>query len=138
MNAILQVQFDELLQELGFRDKTLVRGWNPQELKAGDKLSVNSYLYVDFEIDDKIAIDSKCTLAISLNQWFLDWKELPKPLGHNGKRIVEEFEVEVHVVESCGDWQEDMKIVYAYLGEVVLEIVEAFRVKYTHSFCFLS
>lgn len=128
MNAILQVRFDELLQELGFRDTALTRGWNPQELKAGDKLAVNAYLFVDFEIEDTIAIDSKCTLAVSLNQWFLDWKELPKPLVPNGKRIVEEFEVEAEIVESCGDWQEDMKIVYAYLGEVVLEIVEAFRV----------
>ena len=32
MNATLQVQFDELLQELGFRDMALTRGWNQQEL----------------------------------------------------------------------------------------------------------
>ena len=128
MNAILQVQFDELLQELGFSDMALTRGWNQQELKAGDKLSVNSYLYVDFEIDDKIAIDSKCTLAISLNQWFLDWNKMPNPLFANGGREIEAFEVEVQIIESCGDWKDDIRIVYAYLGEVVLEIVEAFKV----------
>lgn len=128
MNAILQVQFDELLQELGFSDMALTRGWNQQELKAGDKLSVNSYLYVDFEIDDKIAIDSKCTLAISLNQWFFDWNKMPNPLFANGGREIEAFEVEIQIIESCGDWKDDIRIVYAYLGEVVLEIVEAFKV----------
>ena len=65
---------------------------------------------------------------VSLNQHFLDWNGSLKPLCANGAREIEAFEVEVQVVESCGDWQEDIRIVYAYLGEVVLEIVEAFRV----------
>ena len=65
---------------------------------------------------------------VSLNQHFLDWNGSLNPLCANGAREIEAFEVEVQIIESCGDWQEDIRIVYAYLGEVVLEIVEAFKV----------
>ena len=125
----LKVKFDTALQELGFKDIVLNRSPNnAQGLDIGNSLSINPYLFLDFIIEDTIHSDSKCVLVVSLNQYFLDWNGSLKPLCANGAREIEAFEVEVQVVESCGDWQEDIRIVYAYLGELVLEIVEAFKV----------
>ena len=125
----LKVKFDTALQELGFKDIVLNRSpSNAQGLDIGNSLSINPYLFLDFNVEDTMLADLKCVLVVSLNQHFLDWNGSLKPLCANGAREIEAFEVEVQVVESCGDWQEDIRIVYAYLGEVVLEIVEAFRV----------
>ena len=125
----LKVKFDTALQELGFKDIVLNRSpSNAQGLDIGNSLSINPYLFLDFNVEDTMLADLKCVLVVSLNQHFLDWNGSLNPLCANGAREIEAFEVEVQVVESCGDWQEDIRIVYAYLGEVVLEIVEAFRV----------
>lgn len=125
----LKVKFDTALQELGFKDIVLNRSPNnAQGLDIGNSLSINPYLFLDFNVEDTMLADLKCVLVVSLNQHFLDWNGSLNPLCANGAREIEAFEVEVQVVESCGDWQEDIRIVYAYLGEVVLEIVEAFRV----------
>ena len=125
----LKVKFDTALQELGFKDIVLNRSPNnAQGLNTSDSLSINPYLFLDFTIEDTIHSDSKCVLVVSLNQYFLDWNGSLKPLCANGAREIEAFEVEVQTIESCGDWQEDIRIVYAYLGELVLEIVEAFKV----------
>ena len=129
MHTGIKVKFDTALQELGFKDIVLNRSpSNAQGLDIGNSLSINPYLFLDFNVEDTMLADLKCVLVVSLNQHFLDWNGSLKPLCANGAREIEAFEVEVQVVESCGDWQEDIRIVYAYLGEVVLEIVEAFRV----------
>ena len=126
----LKVKFDTALQELGFKDIVLNRSPNPnaQGLNTSDSLSINPYLFLDFNVEDTMLADSQCVLVVSLNQHFLDWNGSLNLLCANGAREIEAFEVEVQIIESCGDWQEDIRIVYAYLGEVVLEIVEAFKV----------
>ena len=126
----LKVKFDTALQELGFKDIVLNRSPNnAQGLNTSDSLSINPYLFLDFNVEDTMLADLKCVLVVSLNQYFLDWNGSLKPLCANGAREIEAFEVEVQVVESCGDWRSDIKIVYAYLTEVVLGIRNVFRDK---------
>ena len=129
MHTGIKVKFDTALQELGFKDIVLNRSpSNAQGLDIGNSLSINPYLFLDFNVEDTMLADLKCVLVVSLNQHFLDWNGSLNPLCANGAREIEAFEVEVQIIESCGDWQEDIRIVYAYLGELVLEIVEAFKV----------
>ena len=126
----LKVKFDTALQELGFKDIVLNRSpSNAQGLDIGNSLSINPYLFLDFTIEDTIHSDSKCVLVVSLNQYFLDWNGSLKPLCANGAREIEAFEVEVQIIESCGDWQSDIKNVYVYLAELVLAIRNVFREK---------
>ena len=126
----LKVKFDTALQELGFKDIVLNRSpSNAQGLDIGNSLSINPYLFLDFNVEDTMLADLKCVLVVSLNQHFLDWNGSLNPLCANGAREIEAFEVEVQVVESCGDWRSDIKIVYAYLTEVVLGIRNVFRDK---------
>ena len=125
----LKVKFDTALQELGFKDIVLNRSPNnAQGLDIGNSLSINPYLFLDFNVEDTMLADLKCVLVVSLNQHFLDWNGI-NPLCANGAREIEAFEVEVQIIESCGDWQRDIKNVYAYLAEVVLEIRNVFREK---------
>ena len=126
----LKVKFDTALQELGFKDIVLNRSpSNAQGLDIGNSLSINPYLFLDFNVEDTMLADLKCVLVVSLNQHFLDWNGSLNPLCANGAREIEAFEVEVQIIESCGDWQSDIKIVYAYLAEVVLGIRNVFREK---------
>ena len=119
----LKVKFDTALQELGFKDIVLNRSpSNAQGLDIGNSLSINPYLFLDFNVEDTMLADLKCVLVVSLNQHFLDWNGSLNPLCANGAREIEAFEVEVQIIESCGDWQSDIKIVYVYLAEVVLAI----------------
>ena len=125
----LKVKFDTALQELGFKDIVLNRSPNnAQGLDIGNTLSINPYLFLDFNVEDTMLADLKCVLVVSLNQHFLDWNGI-NPLCANGAREIEAFEVEVQIIESCGDWQSDIKNVYVYLAEVVLEIRNVFREK---------
>ena len=125
----LKVKFDTALQELGFKDIVLNRSPNnAQGLDIGNSLSINPYLFLDFNVEDTMLADLKCVLVVSLNQHFLDWNGI-NPLCANGAREIEAFEVEVQIIESCGDWQSDIKNVYVYLAEVVLEIRNVFREK---------
>lgn len=126
----LKVKFDTALQELGFKDIVLNRSpSNAQGLDIGNSLSINPYLFLDFNVEDTMLADLKCVLVVSLNQHFLDWNGSLNPLCANGAREIEAFEVEVQIIESCGDWQSDIKNVYAYLAEVVLGIRNVFREK---------
>ena len=126
----LKVKFDTALQELGFKDIVLNRSpSNAQGLDIGNSLSINPYLFLDFNVEDTMLADLKCVLVVSLNQHFLDWNGSLNPLCANGAREIEAFEVEVQIIESCGDWQSDIKNVYAYLAEVVLAITSVFREK---------
>ena len=126
----LKVKFDTALQELGFKDIVLNRSpSNAQGLDIGNSLSINPYLFLDFNVEDTMLADLKCVLVVSLNQHFLDWNGSLNPLCANGAREIEAFEVEVQIIESCGDWQSDIKIVYAYLAEIVLGIRNVFREK---------
>lgn len=126
----LKVKFDTALQELGFKDIVLNRSPNnAQGLDIGNTLSINPYLFLDFNVEDTMLADLKCVLVVSLNQHFLDWNGSFNPLCANGAREIEAFEVEVQIIESCGDWQSDIKNVYVYLAEVVLEIRNVFREK---------
>ena len=126
----LKVKFDTALQELGFKDIVLNRSpSNAQGLDIGNSLSINPYLFLDFNVEDTMLADLKCVLVVSLNQHFLDWNGSLNPLCANGAREIEAFEVEVQIIESCGDWQSDIKIVYVYLAEVVLAIRNVFREK---------
>lgn len=126
----LKVKFDTALQELGFKDIVLNRSpSNAQGLDIGNSLSINPYLFLDFNVEDTMLADLKCVLVVSLNQHFLDWNGSLNPLCANGAREIEAFEVEVQIIESCGDWQSDIKNVYAYLAEVVLAIRNVFREK---------
>ena len=130
MHTGIKVKFDTALQELGFKDIVLNRSpSNAQGLDIGNSLSINPYLFLDFNVEDTILADLKCVLVVSLNQYFLDWNGSLKPLCANGAREIEAFEVEVQIIESCGDWQSDIKIVYVYLAEVVLAIRNVFREK---------
>ena len=130
MHTGIKVKFDTALQELGFKDIVLNRSpSNAQGLDIGNSLSINPYLFLDFNVEDTILADLKCVLVVSLNQHFLDWNGSLNPLCANGAREIEAFEVEVQIIESCGDWQSDIKIVYAYLAEVVLGIRNVFREK---------
>ena len=130
MHTGIKVKFDTALQELGFKDIVLNRSpSNAQGLDIGNSLSINPYLFLDFNVEDTILADLKCVLVVSLNQHFLDWNGSLNPLCANGARDIEAFEVEVQIIESCGDWQSDIKIVYAYLAEVVLGIRNVFREK---------
>ena len=125
----LKVKFDTALQELGFKDIVLNRSPNnAQGLDIGNTLSINPYLFLDFNVEDTMLADLKCVLVVSLNQHFLDWNGI-NPLCANGAREIEAFEVEVQIIESCGDWQSDIKNVYVYLAEVVLAIRNVFREK---------
>ena len=125
----LKVKFDTALQELGFKDIVLNRSPNnAQGLDIGNSLSINPYLFLDFNVEDTMLADLKCVLVVSLNQHFLDWNGI-NPLCANGAREIEAFEVEVQIIESCGDWQSDIKNVYVYLAEVVLAIRNVFREK---------
>ena len=125
----LKVKFDTALQELGFKDIVLNRSPNnAQGLDIGNTLSINPYLFLDFNVEDTMLADLKCVLVVSLNQHFLDWNGI-NPLCANGAREIEAFEVEVQIIESCGDWQSDIKNVYVYLAEVVLAIRNVFRDK---------
>lgn len=126
----LKVKFDTALQELGFKDIVLNRSpSNAQGLDIGNSLSINPYLFLDFNVEDTMLADLKCVLVVSLNQHFLDWNGSLNPLCANGAREIEAFEVEVQIIESCGDWQSDIKNVYVYLAEVVLAIRNVFREK---------
>ena len=126
----LKVKFDTALQELGFKDIVLNRSPNnAQGLDIGNSLSINPYLFLDFNVEDTMLADLKCVLVVSLNQHFLDWNGSFNPLCANGAREIEAFEVEVQIIESCGDWQSDIKNVYVYLAEVVLAIRNVFREK---------
>lgn len=126
----LKVKFDTALQELGFKDIVLNRSpSNAQGLDIGNSLSINPYLFLDFNVEDTMLADLKCVLVVSLNQHFLDWNGSLNPLCANGAREIEAFEVEVQIIESCGDWQSDIKNVYVYLAEVVLGIRNVFREK---------
>lgn len=126
----LKVKFDTALQELGFKDIVLNRSpSNAQGLDIGNSLSINPYLFLDFNVEDTMLTDLKCVLVVSLNQHFLDWNGSLNPLCANGAREIEAFEVEVQIIESCGDWQSDIKNVYVYLAEVVLAIRNVFREK---------
>ena len=130
MHTGIKVKFDTALQELGFKDIVLNRSpSNAQGLDIGNSLSINPYLFLDFNVEDTILADLKCVLVVSLNQHFLDWNGSLNPLCANGAREIEAFEVEVQIIESCGDWQSDIKIVYVYLAEVVLAIRNVFREK---------
>ena len=130
MHTGIKVKFDTALQELGFKDIVLNRSpSNAQGLDIGNSLSINPYLFLDFNVEDTMLADLKCVLVVSLNQHFLDWNGSLNPLCANGAREIEAFEVEVQIIESCGDWQSDIKIVYAYLAEVVLGIRNVFREK---------
>ena len=130
MHTGIKVKFDTALQELGFKDIVLNRSpSNAQGLDIGNSLSINPYLFLDFNVEDTMLADLKCVLVVSLNQHFLDWNGSLNPLCANGAREIEAFEVEVQVVESCGDWRSDIKIVYVYLAEVVLAIRNVFREK---------
>lgn len=130
MHTGIKVKFDTALQELGFKDIVLNRSpSNAQGLDIGNSLSINPYLFLDFNVEDTMLADLKCVLVVSLNQHFLDWNGSLNPLCANGAREIEAFEVEVQIIESCGDWQSDIKIVYAYLAEVVLAIRNVFREK---------
>ena len=130
MHTGIKVKFDTALQELGFKDIVLNRSpSNAQGLDIGNSLSINPYLFLDFNVEDTILADLKCVLVVSLNQHFLDWNGSLNPLCANGAREIEAFEVEVQIIESCGDWRSDIKIVYAYLTEVVLGIRNVFRDK---------
>lgn len=130
MHTGIKVKFDTALQELGFKDIVLNRSpSNAQGLDIGNSLSINPYLFLDFNVEDTMLADLKCVLVVSLNQHFLDWNGSLNPLCANGAREIEAFEVEVQIIESCGDWQSDIKNVYAYLAEVVLAIRNVFREK---------
>ena len=130
MHTGIKVKFDTALQELGFKDIILNRSpSNAQGLDIGNSLSINPYLFLDFNVEDTMLADLKCVLVVSLNQHFLDWNGSLNPLCANGAREIEAFEVEVQIIESCGDWQSDIKNVYAYLAEVVLAIRNVFREK---------
>lgn len=130
MHTGIKVKFDTALQELGFKDIVLNRSpSNAQGLDIGNSLSINPYLFLDFNVEDTMLADLKCVLVVSLNQHFLDWNGSLNPLCANGAREIEAFEVEVQIIESCGDWQSDIKIVYVYLAEVVLAIRNVFREK---------
>lgn len=130
MHTGIKVKFDTALQELGFKDIALNRSpSNAQGLDIGNSLSINPYLFLDFNVEDTMLADLKCVLVVSLNQHFLDWNGSLNPLCANGAREIEAFEVEVQIIESCGDWQSDIKIVYVYLAEVVLAIRNVFREK---------
>ena len=130
MHTGIKVKFDTALQELGFKDIVLNRSpSNAQGLDIGNSLSINPYLFLDFNVEDTMLADLKCVLVVSLNQHFLDWNGSLNPLCANGAREIEAFEVEVQIIESCGDWQSDIKIVYAYLAEIVLGIRNVFREK---------
>ena len=130
MHTGIKVKFDTALQELGFKDIVLNRSpSNAQGLDIGNSLSINPYLFLDFNVEDTMLADLKCVLVVSLNQHFLDWNGSLNPLCANGAREIEAFEVEVQIIESCGDWQSDIKNVYAYLAEVVLAITSVFREK---------
>lgn len=130
MHTGIKVKFDTALQELGFKDIVLNRSLsNAQGLDIGNSLSINPYLFLDFNVEDTMLADLKCVLVVSLNQHFLDWNGSLNPLCANGAREIEAFEVEVQIIESCGDWQSDIKIVYVYLAEVVLAIRNVFREK---------
>ena len=130
MHTGIKVKFDTALQELGFKDIVLNRSpSNAQGLDIGNSLSINPYLFLDFNVEDTMLADLKCVLVVSLNQHFLDWNGSLNPLCTNGAREIEAFEVEVQIIESCGDWQSDIKIVYVYLAEVVLAIRNVFREK---------
>ena len=130
MHTGIKVKFDTALQELGFKDIVLNRSpSNAQGLDIGNSLSINPYLFLDFNVEDTMLADLKCVLVVSLNQHFLDWNGSLNPLCANGAREIEAFEVEVQIIESCGDWQSDIKNVYAYLAEVVLGIRNVFREK---------
>ena len=126
----LKVKFDTALQELRFKYIVLNRSPNnAQGLDIGNTLSINPYLFLDFNVEDTMLADLKCVLVVSLNQHFLDWNGSLNPLCANGAREIEAFEVEVQIIESCGDWQSDIKNVYVYLAEVVLAIRNVFREK---------
>lgn len=130
MHTGIKVKFDTALQELGFKDIVLNRSpSNAQGLDIGNSLSLNPYLFLDFNVEDTMLADLKCVLVVSLNQHFLDWNGSLNPLCANGAREIEAFEVEVQIIESCGDWQSDIKNVYAYLAEIVLGIRNVFREK---------
>ena len=130
MHTGIKVKFDTALQELGFKDIVLNRSpSNAQGLDIGNSLSINPYLFLDFNVEDTMLADLKCVLVVSLNQHFLDWNGSLNPLCANGAREIEAFEVEVQIIESCGDWQSDIKNVYVYLAEVVVEIRNVFREK---------
>ena len=130
MHTGIKVKFDTALQELGFKDIVLNRSpSNAQGLDIGNSLSINPYLFLDFNVEDTMLADLKCVLVVSLNQHFLDWNGSLNLLCANGAREIEAFEVEVQIIESCGDWQSDIKIVYVYLAEVVLAIRNVFREK---------
>ena len=130
MHTGIKVKFDTALQELGFKDIVLNRSpSNAQGLDIGNSLSINPYLFLDFNVEDTMLADLKCVLVVSLNQHFLDWNGSLNPLCANGAREIEAFEVEVQIIESCGDWQSDIKNVYVYLAEVVLAIRNVFREK---------
>lgn len=130
MHTGIKVKFDTALQELGFKDIVLNRSpSNAQGLDIGNSLSINPYLFLDFNVEDTMLADLKCVLVVSLNQHFLDWNGSLNPLCANGAREIEAFEVEVQIIESCGDWQSDIKNVYVYLAEVVLGIRNVFREK---------
>ncbi|MDY5556133.1 hypothetical protein, partial [Helicobacter sp.] len=99
----LKVKFDTALQELGFKDIVLNRSpSNAQGLDIGNSLSINPYLFLDFNVEDTMLADLKCVLVVSLNQHFLDWNGSLNPLCANGAREIEAFEVEVQIIESCG------------------------------------
>ena len=130
MHTGIKVKFDTALQELGFKDIVLNRSpSNAQGLDIGNSLSINPYLFLDFNVEDTMLADLKCVLVVSLNQHFLDWNGSLNPLCANGAREIEAFEEEVQIIESCGDWQSDIKNVYVYLAEVVLAIRNVFREK---------
>lgn len=130
MHTGIKVKFDTALQELGFKDIVLNRSpSNAQGLDIGNSLSINPYLFLDFNVEDTMLADLKCVLVVSLNQHFLDWNGKLNPLCANGAREIEAFEVEVQIIESCGDWQSDIKNVYVYLAEVVLAIRNVFMEK---------
>ena len=130
MHTGIKVKFDTALQELGFKDIVLNRSpSNAQGLDIGNSLSINPYLFLDFNVEDTMLADLKCVLVVSLNQHFLDWNGSLNPLCANGAREIEAFEVEVQIIESCGDWQSYIKNVYVYLAEVVLAIRNVFREK---------
>lgn len=130
MHTGIKVKFDTALQELGFKDIVLNRSpSNAQGLDIGNSLSINPYLFLDFNVEDTMLADLKCVLVVSLNQHFLDWNGSLNPLCANGAREIEAFEVEVQIIESCGDWQSDIKNVYVYLAEIVLAIRNVFREK---------
>lgn len=133
MEAKLRVKFCEELKEFGFAEEVFVRHTNHNRdmfkfaLKEvsdiDERLSVNDYLGFEFSINDYI---DRADCILTFTQKLFDFGDSRSLLIADGSRDIADFEINVEVVESSGDFQEDIRIMYEYLAEVIKEVVYKF------------